>query len=312
MVSTRTTSPCWLDDLFEEVVKFSTEPELCTLSRANKFISTIARRALYGSITLDQRPSSLRDQNSFPRKRPAQACLEALVSNPDLAILVHTLNIRWQRHTPEEVESLSTVEFGGLLKACLMGLVNLEHLCLDLNVFETFPALNDTFPFELNSFSTNLPWNEDLVAFLGSQALSLRELRLDRDGEDVNIPLQDRAFPAIRVLHWGGYAKVEILSTILGETWQNLGLLHMEFTDTKALDEAVGLLRRYPSIPAKLDFSLDVQGALGHVFGLQTENICFRGFHFASSLDDLMVSTFPFSFDTCWLMTFVGATAIKF
>jgi hypothetical protein len=294
MASTPATSPHWLDDLFEHVVKFSTERELCTLSRANKFISTIARRALYGAITLDQRPSSRRDQNPFSGKRPAQACLEALVSNSNLSILVHTLNIRWQRQTLEAAESLSTDEFGGLLKACLMGLVNLKHLSLDLNVFETFQALNDTFPFELNSFSTNLPWNEDLVAFLGSQASSLRELRLDRDGEDDNIPLQNRAFPAIRALHWGGRAKVAILSTILDETWQNLGLLHMEFADTKALDEVVDLLRRYPTISFKLVFTLDVRGALGLVFGLQTEDICLGGLHIVGSPDDLMVSSTSF------------------
>ena len=242
----------------------------------------LALRALYGSITLDQCPP------------PAQVCLETLMSNDDRARLVRSLNIQWQRQTTMEAESMSTDQFGDLLKACLMRLVNLERLSLDFNVFETFPSLNDTFPFELISFSTTLPWNEDLVAFLGSQASSLRELRLDFDGGDGSMALGDRLFPDIRVLYWGGNASVETLSTILKETWPSLEQLHMKFASIKATEDVVHLLQQYSIIPSRLDFTFDVQGALGCLSGLQTEELWLGGPNVIGSPNGLTVSILYF------------------
>jgi hypothetical protein len=299
--------PRWFDDLFEHIVKFSKERELCTLARVNKFVSKLAHGALYGSITLrvDQRPQAsmrqdLNASSGEPSPPSTQLCLETLKSNDSRASLVHNLNIQWQRQTTEEAESMSVDEFGGLLKACLMRLVNLTHLSLEFNVFETYPALNDTFPFQLVCFSTTLPWNEDLVAFLGSQASSLRELRLecDSDSEVDSIPLQNRTFPPIKTLHWGGNAVV-LLSTILKKTWQDLQLLHVNFTEAKAAEDVVDLLRQYPTIPSKLEFTFDVQGALDYISGLQTEELWLGGPCVISILDNLTVSLF---FAFCWLV----------
>jgi hypothetical protein len=188
---------------------------------------------------------------------------------------------------------MSADEFGDLLKVCLMRLFNLKRLSLDFNVFETFPSLNDTFPFGLVRFSTTLPWNEDLVGFLGSQASTLRDVRLDCDSEGHNIPLQNRAFPAIQDFHWGGNAKVEILSTTLKRTWGSLELLHVKFPEAKAVEDVVGLLRQYPTIRSKLAFTFEVQGALGYVSGLQTEELSLGGPYIVGSSDDLTVSSFP-------------------
>jgi hypothetical protein len=289
--------PHLLDDLFEHIVKFSRERELCSLSRVNKFVSKLAQGALYGSITLDLRPSLRQDmpvtRTDERHPPPTQICLEILKSNDILASLVHSLNIRWQRQTTEEADSISVNDSGDLLKACLLRLVNLERLSLEFNVFETFPALNDTFPFELVCFSTTLPWNEDLVAFLGSQASSLRELSLDCDDEGISISLQNRSFPAIKILRWGGHANVEILSTILHRIWQDLELLHVNFTETKATEDIVDLLRQYPIILAQLYFTFDVQGALGCLSGLQPEELRLGGPFVIDCLDDLTVSVFP-------------------
>ena len=298
--------PQWLDDLFEHVVKFSTKHDLCTLSRVNKFVSESALRALYGSITLDQRPDPRQDLNALssePRRPPAQRCLETLASYGSRASLVHSLNIQWQRQTIGEAESMLAEEFGALLKACLVRLVNLKCLSLDFNVFETFPALNDTFPFELVQFSTTLPWNEDLITFLANQSSTLRDLRLDCNSESNDIPLQNYPFPAIKVFHWGGNAKVEILSTMLERTWRTLELVHVKFADTKAVEDVVDMLRKYPTIPSKLVFAFEVQGALGRVSGLQTEELSLGGPYIIGAAGDLTVGMF---FGFCPLITELG------
>ena len=185
---------------------------------------------------------------------------------------------------------MSTEELGGLLKACLMRLVNLKRLSLDFNAFETFPALNDTFPFELVQFSTTLPWNEDLTRFLASQSSTLQDLRLDCNSESNNIPLQDIPFPAIKIFHWGGNGKVEILSTILKKTWGSLELLHVKFADAKAVEDVVDMLRQYPTISSKLVFAFEVEGTLDRVSGLQTEELSLGGPYVIGSVYDLMVS----------------------
>ncbi|KAF8237273.1 hypothetical protein L208DRAFT_543129 [Tricholoma matsutake] len=291
MATASSNLPHWPDDLFEHVVIFSREPELCTLSRVNQSVSTLALRALYRSITFDLRSTRRQKLNSLSGEPPPpqiQGCLETLQSNDHCASLVHNLNVQWQRQSTWEAESISMHEFGALLKSCLLRLVNLKHLSLELNVFETFPALNDTFSFKLTSFSTTLPWNEDLVAFLGSQASSLQELRLECDCESDSMSLQNKIFPAIRILHWHGHAKVEILSTILQKTWQNLELLHVNFTDLKAVEDVTDLLRQYPTTPSKIAFTFNVQGALGYVSGLPIEELWLGGHSAIGYPEDLM------------------------
>ena len=285
--------PYWPNDLFDHIVEFCGERELCTLSRVNKILSEVALRALYGSIILDQRPANLRQDHdslsSLHSPPPTQKCLETLKSNDYLASLVRSMNIQWQRQTTAEAPSMSTDKYGGLLKVCLMRCVNLQDLVLNFNIFETFPALNDTFSFQLVRFSTTLPWNEDLIAFLGSQSSSLQELGLHGDGEGNVIPLQNKVLPAIRVLHWGGNAKVEVLSTILKKTWHDLESLHVIFIDIKATEDVVDLLRQYPTVPLKLCFAFHVRGALGCVSGLPIEKLFLGGPCVISSPEDLTV-----------------------
>ena len=90
---------------------------------------------------------------------------------------------------------------------------------------------------------------------------------------------------------------------MLERTWRTLELVHVKFADTKAVEDVVDMLRKYPTIPSKLVFAFEVQGALGRVSGLQTEELSLGGPYIIGAAGDLTVGMF---FGFCPLITELG------
>jgi hypothetical protein len=173
---------------------FLDNSSLAKIIRVHQRLSSLARADLYRSIELNL------DRSRF------NSCMEAL-SNDCTAPLVHCLTVNWDNKStngPDPI--LFSDDEGGKLIHCLKHLPNLQSLALNLTLFDDAKYLDDTFPFRLIQFSTNLRCDSHLLAFVERQS-TLQDLRIDSsiDSSDPELSksLGTTLPQTIRVLRWG-------------------------------------------------------------------------------------------------------------
>ncbi|KAF9467614.1 hypothetical protein BDZ94DRAFT_970127 [Collybia nuda] len=229
-------------ELIQVIFRCLDSQSLLNLMTTNKRISGIACTILYQSIELD-----------LDRARFA-SCMRAL-SDSEHSKLVNRLRVDFERRAPDGPNAIffGDVE-GAKLIHCLKHLPNLQHLTLNMSLFDATKPLNTAFPFKLVGFSTTLRCDIDLLAFVERQP-TLQELRIDSSIEPPGLPLDNIRLPEVRVLRWGDEPGPNPAAFELLKRVSSIRDIHAIFSEPEMMESTMAALKYWQN-PARAFFTI--------------------------------------------------------